>query len=176
MARIMPATICSAAVIYVLVALAVPMLTGTKAIIETGEVALSQAGQAALGTTGLVAVTIAAAFSTGSAINATFFSSARLARSVAQNGELPAALGKENGQGAPYWAVLTLAGFALTLAMLGGLDALVSAASVVFLLVFGTLNLLAWREGLRWSAVSFAGMVGAFGALTVLLLHFAGTI
>ena len=48
--RVMPIAIASAAAIYVLVALAVPMLTGTRAVIADGEVALSQAGQAALGT------------------------------------------------------------------------------------------------------------------------------
>ena len=176
MGRIMPLAIGSAALIYVLVALAVPMLTGTKAVIEDGEVALSQAGQAALGTPGLVLVTIAAALSTASAINATLFSSARLAREVAQDGALPQRLGKRNAHGSPQWAVLALAALALTLALVGGLDGLVSGASVVFLLVFGTLNALALKEdvGRRW--ITLPGTVAAFGALAVLLAHFAGLV
>lgn len=176
MGRIMPLAIGSAALIYVLVALAVPMLTGTQAVIDNGEVALSQAGQAALGTPGLIAVTVAAALSTASAINATLFSSARLAREVAQDGALPSALGKRNSAGSPQWAVLGLAALALVLAVMGGLDGLVSGASVVFLLVFGTLNGLALKEnvGRRW--ITLPGTVLAFGALIVLLAHFAGLI
>ncbi|MEL7783925.1 APC family permease [Citromicrobium bathyomarinum] len=176
MRRIMPLAIGSAALIYVLVALAVPMLTGTQAVIEDGEVALSRAGQAALGTPGLIAVTIAAAFSTASAINATLFSSARLAREVAQDGGLPQGLGTKNAHGSPQWAVLTLAALALALAVMGGLDGLVSGASIVFLLVFGTLNALAVKEnvGKRW--ITLPGAVLAFGALAVLVLHMLGVI
>ncbi|KPM18102.1 APC family permease [Citromicrobium sp. WPS32] len=176
MRRIMPLAIGSAALIYVLVALAVPMLTGTQAVIADGEVALSRAGQAALGTPGLIAVTIAAALSTASAINATLFSSARLAREVARDGALPSALGRENAEGSPYWAVLLLAAGALALAVMGGLSGLVSGASVVFLLVFGTLNALAVKEnvGRRW--ITLPGTVLAFGALAVLVLHMLGVI
>ena len=176
MRRIMPLAIGSAALIYVLVALAVPMLTGTQAVIENGEVALSKAGQAALGTPGLIAVTIAAAFSTASAINATLFSSARLAREVAQDGALPAALGKKNAHGSPQWAVLTLAALALALAVMGGLGGLVSGASIVFLLVFGTLNALAVKEGVGRRWITLPGTVLAFGALVVLVLHMLGAI
>lgn len=174
MGRIMPLTIGSAAVIYVLVALAVPMLTGTKAVIEQGEVALSLAGQAALGMPGLIAVTVAAAFSTASAINATLFSSARLAHEVAEQKELPAMLGRRNGAGSPYVAVLSIASLALVLAVIGGLSSLVSGASIVFLLVFGMLNLMAWREGVGSGWIAFTGMIGAFAAIVVLGGHFAG--
>ena len=176
MGRIMPLAIGSAAVIYVAVALAVPMLTGTQAVIENGEVALSQAGQAALGTPGLIAVTIAAALSTASAINATFFSSARLAREVADDGALPAAVGRRNAQGSPSFAVLAIAGFALVLALIGGLDGLVSGASVVFLLAFGTLNALAWQKGVGHRALTVPGTLAAFALTGVLVAHLAGAI
>lgn len=174
MRRIMPLAIGSAAVIYVLVALAVPMLTGTRAVIAQGEVALSLAGQAALGLPGLIAVTVAAAFSTASAINATLFSSARLAHEVAEQHELPAVMGKRNSAGSPYVAVLGIASLALLLAVIGGLSGLVSGASIVFLLVFGTLNLMAWREGVGRSWIAFGGTLGAFAAIVVLGCHFAG--
>ena len=176
MGRIMPITIGSAALIYVLVAIAVPMLTGTQAVIEQGEVALSLAGKAALGTVGLVAVTIAAAFSTASAINATLFSSARLAHEVAQDGALPALLTRRNCSGSPYSSVLLIAALALVLAVIGGLDGLVTGASVVFLLVFGTLNAMAVRQrvGRRW--ITLPGAIGAFAALAMLAGHFSGLV
>lgn len=176
MGRIMPWAIGSAALIYVLVALAVPMLTGTKAVIADGEIALANAGKAALGMPGLLLVTLAAALSTGSAINATLFSSARLAREVAQDGDLPQRFASRNSSGAPSLAVLLIAGLALALALLGGLDGLVSGASLVFLLVFATLNAMAWREkvGRRW--ITAPGMIGGFSAFAVLALHLAGIV
>ncbi|MEW4447748.1 APC family permease [Qipengyuania sp. JC766] len=176
MGRIMPWAIGSAALIYVLVALAVPMLTGTKTVIEDGEIALANAGQAALGTPGLIAVTLAAALSTVSAINATLFSSARLAKEVAQDGDLPDRFAASNSQGAPSAAVLLIAVPALVLAVIGGLSGLVSAASLVFLTVFGVLNLLAWREGVGKRWITLPGALGSFAALGVLALDLAGLV
>ncbi len=176
MGRIMPVTIGSAAAIYVLVAIAVPMLTGTRAVIEQGEVALALAGKAALGTAGLIAVTIAAALSTGSAINATLFSSARLAREVAEDGALPDLFARRNAGGAPWLAVIAIAGLALVLAVVGGLDGLVSGASIVFLAVFGTVNVMAWRKRLSRPWIAMAGAIGAFAGIGVLAAHYAGLV
>ncbi len=176
MGRIMPWAIGSAALIYVLVALAVPMLTGTKAVIADGEIALANAGKAALGTPGLVLVTVAAALSTISAINATLFSAARLAREVASDGDLPERMAKRNAEGSPYWGVLVISALALLLAVIGGLSSLVSAASVVFLIVFGTLNALAWQHNVGRRFITVPGTFGAFGSVIVLVLHLAGLV
>ena len=176
MGRIMPWAIGSAALVYVLVALAVPMLTGTKAVIADGEIALANAGKAALGMPGLVLVTVAAALSTISAINATLFSSARLAREVAREGDLPARMAQRNADGAPYWGVLGISALALVLAVIGGLSSLVSAASVVFLIVFGTLNALAWKHRVGRRFITVPGTFGAFGSVIVLILHLAGVV
>ncbi|OYX66320.1 MAG: amino acid permease [Sphingomonadales bacterium 32-64-17] len=176
MGRIMPWAIGSAALIYVLVALAVPMLTGTKAVIADGEIALANAGKAALGMPGLVLVTVAAALSTISAINATLFSSARLAREVAREGDLPARVAHRNADGSPYWGVLGISALALVLAVIGGLSSLVSAASVVFLIVFGTLNALAWKHHVGRRLITVPGTFGAFGSVIVLILHLAGVV
>ena len=86
-----------------------------------------------LGTVGLVIVTIAAAFSTGSAINATLFATARLANKVAEDGELPAAMDHKNAAGIPDRAVIVLGGAAAVLAAVGTLTTLVEAASLTFL-------------------------------------------
>jgi amino acid transporter len=176
MGRIMPWAIGSAALIYVLVALAVPMLTGTKAVIKDGEIALANAGQAALGTPGLIAVTLAAALSTVSAINATLFSSARLAREVAENGDLPDRFGQHNGKGSPWLSVLAISALALALAVWGGLSGLVSGASLVFLAVFCALNVLAFREQIGRRAITLAGAIGSFAALVLLALDLAGIV
>ncbi|MEZ5366247.1 MAG: APC family permease [Bryobacterales bacterium] len=75
--------------VYVLVALGTAMLIGADQVVEHKEVALSIAGKQAFGTAGLIVVTVAAAFSTGSAINATLFATARLSCIVADDDELP---------------------------------------------------------------------------------------
>ena len=95
---------------------------------------------------------------------------------MAQDGALPGSLAKENGESSPYYAVLAIAGLALVLALIGGLDGLVSGASLVFLAVFGTLNLLAWRADVGKTWITFPGMVLAFAALLVLAANLAGLV
>jgi len=68
-----------------------------------------------------VIVTVAAVPSTGSAINATLFATARLARDVAADGQLPGWVGRLNRAGVPDRAVLALGGGAAALAAIGGL-------------------------------------------------------
>ena len=75
--------------IYILVALNATMLVGAETLIQKKKVALSIAGEQAFGITGLILVIIAVAFSTGSAINATLFSTGRLMETVAKKKDLP---------------------------------------------------------------------------------------
>jgi amino acid transporter len=147
-------------IVYALVALGTPMLIGADGVIEHKEVALALAGEQALGTAGLVIVTIAAAFSTGSAINSTLFATARLAREVTQKGELPAAVDHENRFGIPDRAVLALGIMAAAFAALGTLSGLVEAASLAFLCTFSIVGALAFHAhaGSRW--------ITGFGALS----------
>ena len=81
---------------------------GAGVLVQEKEVALAAAGEAALGTTGLVIVTVGAVFATGSAINATLFATARLARDVAKAGDYPEWVGRTNGRGVPDRAVVVL--------------------------------------------------------------------
>ena len=111
--RTLPRAVLSAIVVvivvYIIVALGTAMLIGADQIVENEEVALAVAGKRAFGTIGLVVVTIAAAFSTGSAINSTLFATARLSHEVAREGELPAAIDHENDAGVPDRAVIGIA-------------------------------------------------------------------
>jgi amino acid transporter len=77
--------------VYVVVALGATSLVGAGTIVEQKEVALAAAGKEALGSVGLVLVSVGALFAAASAINATLFATARLARRVADDGDLPAA-------------------------------------------------------------------------------------
>lgn len=159
--------------VYILVALGTAMLIGADQVIEHKEIALAVAGREALGTAGLVIVTVAAAFSTGSAINSTLFATARLAHEVASNGELPAAFDHTNRAGVPDRAVLGLGAFAAVLAVVGTLSMLVEAASLAFLFTFAVVCALACarRTGSRW--VTGLGALLATAATVALIVRLA---
>jgi len=161
----------SVILIYILVTFGATMLVGAQTLIEQEEVALSVAGREAMGITGLVLVTIAAAFSTGSAINATLFSTGRLMESVAEKKDLPDLLAWENKTNVPYYAILAIAGLAAVLSVIGSLGALVEAASLIFLLTFGAVNVIAFRENVKYRWLC---LIGAFGcALAIVLSSWA---
>ena len=159
--------------VYIVVALGTAMLIGADQVVEHKEIALAVAGREALGTAGLVIVTVAAAFSTGSAINSTLFATARLAHEVASNGELPAALDHTNRAGVPDRAVLGLGAFAAVLAVIGTLSVLVEAASLAFLFTFAVVCALACarRMGSRW--VTGLGALLATAATVALIVRLA---
>lgn len=149
--------IISVILVYIMVSIGATMLVGADTLIEKEEIALSIAGKNAMGTTGLVLVTIAAAFSTGSAINATLFSTARLIENVAEKNQLPRKLSEENKANVPYYAILSMAVVAAALAAIGSLSTLVDAASLIFLITFGVVNYLAFRQKVKWRWLCMAG-------------------
>lgn len=174
--KAMPRAIVATTLVYIAVAIGTAMLIGAQDVVAQKETALAEAGRAALGETGFIAVTVAAALSTASAINATLFASARLSRDVAKNSDLPGWFGREDKHSVPWLAVLIIGSVAAVLALLGNLQTLVQDASFVFLSVFALVNWLAWRlvpHG-RWQAL--LGMVGAILAGLTLALHMAGLI
>lgn len=162
-------------VVYVMVALGTAMLIGSDRVVQHKEIALAIAGRQAFGTVGLVVVTIAAAFSTGSAINATLFATARLAYRVAEDGELPATLDHKNMAGIPDRAVIGLGAAAAIFAALGTLTILVEAASLAFLFTFAVVCGLAFlqRTGLR--VVTGCGALTATAASVALIVHLIET-
>lgn len=172
--RTLPRAVLSAIVVvivvYLIVALGTAMLIGADQVVEHKEVALAIAGQQAFGTTGLVAVTIAAAFSTGSAINSTLFATARLTHKVALDGELPAALDHRNARDIPDRAVIALGIAAAVLAAIGSLTTLVEAASLAFLFTFAVVCALAFhqRAGSRL-VTGFGALAGAAAAVALIV-------
>lgn len=148
--RTLPRAVMSAIVVvivvYVIVTLGTTMLVGADVIVENEEVALAVAGREVAGVVGLVVITVAAAFSTGSAINSTLFATARLAERVAEAGELPMWLDHRNSRNLPDHAIGALGGSAAVLAVLGGLGSLVEAASIAFLVTFTVVCAIAFRQ------------------------------
>lgn len=151
--------------IYILVALGSTMLVGAETLIQKKEVALSIAGQQAIGITGLVLVTIAAAFSTGSAINATLFSTGRLMETVAKKKDLPHLFVKENDANIPYYAILIMAGLAAVLESIGSLSTLVDAASLIFLITFAIVNFISYQQKMKYRIISLIGSIACLIAI-----------
>ena len=177
--RTLPRAVLSAIVVviavYVVVALGTAMLIGADQVVQHKEVALAIAGRQALGTVGLVAVTIGAAFSTGSAINSTLFATARLAQEVAEDGELPAALDHENAAEVPDRAVIGLGTLAAVLAVIGTLTTLVEAASLAFLFTFAVVCGLAFREQVGQRLITGFGAVAGTAASVALVVRLIRT-
>ncbi|WP_338468557.1 APC family permease [Novosphingobium sp. ZN18A2] len=169
--RAMPLAVVATMATYVLVALGAPMLAGAEQIVIHKEVALAEAGRDALGTFGFVAVTIAAVFSTASAINATVFATARLAAHAAGDNEMPRLFGLRNGQNVPWFGTVLIAVVAAFLAVIGGIDALVESASFVFLLVFALVNAIALRRKTGHHLLSTLGLIGSLAAAVMLVLY-----
>ncbi|MCG6941503.1 MAG: APC family permease [Thiohalocapsa sp.] len=154
-------------VVYIMVTLGAAMLVGARALVEQKEVALSVAGQQALGLTGLGLVTVAAAFSTGSAINATLFSTSRLMQSVSEGEELPPVFARQNRARVPHYAIGFIGVAAALLAAVGDLSTLVEAASLIFLLTFGIVNVIAFLEDVPGAALCLLGATFCGAAIGV---------
>jgi len=143
------------------------MLVGAKTIVGKKEVAIAVAGREALGSWGLGLATIAAAFSTGSAINATLFATARLMHEVAKDRELPPILCHRNENGVPDRSIMIIGATGSLLAVSGSLEMLVEAASLAFLFTFAAVNVIAlltcsnqrWIFAFGSAGASMAGIV-----------------
>ncbi|MDA3935244.1 MAG: APC family permease [Actinomycetota bacterium] len=177
--RVLPkatlSAILSVIVVYIVVTLGAASLVGADQLVAQKEVALAAAGEAALGLAGKVLVSVAAVFSTASAINATLFATARLGRRVAEDGELPSFFAHENRHGIPDRAVLFLGIGGASLAALGNLDILVEAASLAFLFTFVTVNGVAGVERIRHAWISWIGVALGSVAIVALMVRLALT-
>lgn len=172
----MPSAILVTMVTYIVVALGAAMLAGAPEIVKREEVALAVAGREALGVAGFIAVSIAATFSAGSAINATIFATSRLAERAAREGSMPAVFGRKDKHGVPWFGTLVIAGVAAVLTLVGGIQTLVEGASLVFLIVFAVVNAIGWhlRAGIRWIAA--VGFIGSVAGTVMLVLYLAGVV
>ncbi len=172
----MPAAILVTMATYILVALGAAMLAGAPAIVRSEEVALAIAGREALGVFGFFAVSLAATFSAGSAINATVFATARLAGSAADDGEMPAVFSRRDSSGVPWAGTLLISGSAIVLVIVGGLAVLVEAASFIFLSIFALVNWIAWHQRIEKRWIAGFGLAGSLLGSVMLVLYVFGVI
>jgi amino acid transporter len=160
------------ATVYVGVTLGAQMLVPDHVIVASKEAAFVAVGREALGGVGRWAAITGAVFATGSAINATLFSTARLVRDASATGELPTSLGRES-QGVPIVALTFIAVAGAALAMLPAITAVITFGSASFLAVYAVVNYLQARAATRRFDRIVAWVAGAtcVAAITDLLVE-----
>ncbi|MFB6206405.1 MAG: APC family permease [Haloglomus sp.] len=165
----------AAVVIYVLVGV-VTVNLAPQALQQHPHVALKDAARTmmspyGLATVGGVLLALSALFSTGSAINATMFSTAHFAKGMLADDLLPDDIGDADAEGVPERTLLVIGGVTAVFTALGTLSAITSFASLAFILIFGSMSYLALRER-DHDAVSpvppVVGFVGAMGFLPLM--------
>jgi amino acid transporter len=124
---------------YVLIVMVVVGHMSFAAVAQSRDYALSVAARDFMGSTGYVAIAIAALTATTSAINATFYSTGRLAYIIAKSGELPTDL-ERSFRGQHLEGTLITAVLALVMANLVPLEAIATMGSAGFLLLFMLVN------------------------------------
>jgi amino acid transporter len=114
---------------------------------------------------GAVVLALSALFSTGSAINATLFSSAHFAKGMLGDDLLPDQIGSSDTDGIPERTVLVLGAITTAFTWFGGLGAITSFASLSFILVFGSMSYLAFRQRDHDEVNAVIPAIGTVGAL-----------
>ncbi len=146
---------------------------------KSQEYVLAVAAQPTLGQVGFVMIGVAALMSTGSAINATLFGSARLAMVMASEHALPRIFSmRERKRPVPWVALVTLTAITAAFTVTSDLGVIASFASATFLLIFAAVNMAAFR--LRRDigmgvAVPLAGSALSVACFVGLIWHMATT-
>jgi amino acid transporter len=160
-------------VLYVLIAVVTVGNLAVPKIIDAKDYALAEAARPFMGSFGFTLIAIAAILSTGSAINATLYGSARVSYVIAKDGELPEKLERKIWK-KPIEGLLITAASTLLIANLFDLGGISTMGSAGFLLIFASVNAanLKMRKKTgsnRWIPVS--GLVLCIAALILLIVQ-----
>jgi amino acid transporter len=121
--------------LYVAIAIGVFGMLTLDEVMAAGNTAIAAAAEPILGAAGFTIMTIAAVFSTSSAVNSQFFATTGVTAFLSEIGQFPPALGKKTGNfGNLGTAISTIVVIALTLMF--DLSAIASIGSAVALLIF----------------------------------------
>jgi len=158
-------------VLYVLVSIVAIGNLPVQEIVAAKDYALAEAARPFLGGLGFTLIAIAALLSTGSAINATLYGTARISYTIAKDGELPEGLEKKAWK-RPIEGLLITSCLTIIVANLFDLSRISTMGSSGFLLIFAAVNAsnarLASITGTRrW--ISTLGAIVCLGALVALI-------
>jgi len=158
-------------VLYILVSLVAVGNLPVKEIVAAKDYALAEAARPFLGSLGFTLIAIAALLSTGSAINATLYGTARITYVIAKEGELPEGL-ERTAWNRPIEGLLITSGLTLLVANLFDLSRISTMGSSSFLLIFAAINASNARLSSITGAkrgVSILGAIICIGALAILI-------
>jgi len=163
--------------LYVLVSLVTVGNLPVGTIVAAKDYALAQSARPFLGAFGFTLIAVAALLSTGSAINATLYGSARVSYIIARDGELPEFIEHKIWH-RPIEGLFITSALALLVANLFDLSSISMMGSAGFLLIFAAVNAanvrLYRQTGSRlWLPV--LGMLACLGALGTLVWERART-
>jgi len=156
--------------LYVTVALVTVGNLPLNQIVSARDYALAAAARPFLGTFGFTLIAIAALLSTGSAINATLYGTARVSYIIAKEGELPAFLEKRVWN-KPLEGLVITSGLTLLMANLFDLSSISMMGSAGFLLIFAVVNASNYRLAAKTGCKPWLALLGlgvclmALGAL-----------
>lgn len=158
-------------VLYILVSLVAVGNLPVKEIVAAKDYALAEAARPFLGSLGFTLIAIAALLSTGSAINATLYGTARISYVIAKEGELPEGLERKAWKH-PIEGLLITSGLTLLVANLFDLSHISTMGSSGFLIIFAAVNasnarLSSITGSKRW--ISILGAIACLGALAILI-------
>lgn len=172
------ATILISTGLYILIALVTTSLVSPEMIIQHKETVLTFAtskifsGTLAKAVAGGL-VTIAALFSTASAINATLFGTARFSHKIATENELPQVFSFKNRKGVPSRSLAVVGLFTALFTFAGSLEAITTFASISFVVIFGIVNYVALKDSdLQLnSAIPIFGLLGTASVFVLEMYH-----
>ena len=122
-------------ILYVAIAIGVYGMLPLEEVIAAGETAIAAAAEPILGSAGFVIMTIAACFSTSSAVNSQFFATTGVVAYLAEIGQFPPVLGNKAGANGNVGVVISTI-FVSVLTLLFDLSAIASIGSAVALVIF----------------------------------------
>jgi len=159
----------AAVALYVVVAITTLSLAPADVIQTHPERALAVAADPFL-PYGYVIISLAALLSTGSAINATLFSTGYFAKGLLGEDFLPDQVGDAAASGLPHRTLLLLGVVTAGFTVYGSLGAITSFASLSFIVVFGGISALAATHRGHDDVAAVVPAVGAIGATLFLVL------
>jgi amino acid transporter len=159
--------------LYVLVSLVTVGNLPVDKIVAAEDYALAEAARPSLGEIGFSLIAVAALLSTGSAINATLYGTARVSYVIAKEGELPEKLDHMVWR-RPIEGLLITSGLTLLIANLFNLTNISIMGSSGFLIIFAGVNFANARLASNTGAKKWISMLGSvlcLIALAVLIIQ-----
>jgi len=160
-------------IVYVLVCIALIGNLPYEEIVKAKEYALAAAARPFLGESGFDVISIAALFSTASAINATIYGGVNVSYMVARYGQMPKAFEKQIG-GKNVEGILLMSAAVILLVLSFNLDGIAMMGSMVFLVIYGAVSLAhmrLYRETGANPTIIFLSVVSCVLILSILIYY-----